>query len=51
LAGLVVGVRLGDVAARGQPLFTLHAQSPGELAYALEYVTRHPGIVALGAPT
>ncbi|HEV2621802.1 MAG TPA: thymidine phosphorylase family protein [Frateuria sp.] len=49
LAGLAVGVRLGDAVARGQPLFTLHAQSPGELAYALEYVARHPGIVDVGA--
>lgn len=50
LAGLAIGVRLGDPVARGQPLFTLHAQSPGELAYALEYVARHPDIVALGVP-
>ena len=47
LAGLVIDVRLGDPVARGQPLFTLHAQSPGELAYALEYVLRHPDIVSL----
>lgn len=48
LAGLAVEVRVGDTVARGQPLFTLHAQSPGELAYALEYVARHPAIVSLG---
>ena len=48
LAGLDVEVRVGDTVARGQPLFTLHAQSPGELAYALEYVARHPAIVSLG---
>lgn len=48
LAGLTIDVRLGDRVTRGQPLFTLHAQSPGELAYALEYVSRHPDIVSLG---
>ena len=36
-AGAVIDVRLGDNVAKGQPLFTLHAQSPGELAYALAY--------------
>jgi thymidine phosphorylase len=48
LAGLTIDVRLGDPITRGQPLFTLHAQSPGELAYALEYVSRHPDIVCIG---
>ena len=37
-AGLETGVRIGDTVERGQPRFTLHAQSRGELAYALEYV-------------
>lgn len=36
-AGLVMHVRLGDEVARHQPLLTVHAQSPGELAYALDY--------------
>ncbi|HET6805518.1 MAG TPA: thymidine phosphorylase family protein [Frateuria sp.] len=49
LAGLSIDVRLGDPVVVGQPLFTLHAQSPGELAYAMEYVSRHPDIVHLGA--
>ena len=38
-AGIYMNVQLGSVVARGQPLFTLHAASPGELAYALEYAT------------
>jgi len=45
LAGLTLEARLGDAVAAGQPLFTVHAQSRGELAYALEYVSRHPRIV------
>jgi thymidine phosphorylase len=41
-AGLVLQVGLGDQVDRGQPLFTLHAEAPGELAYAKEYLATHP---------
>jgi thymidine phosphorylase len=37
-AGAEVHVRLGDMVERGQPLFTLHAQAPGELEYARQFV-------------
>jgi thymidine phosphorylase len=47
LAGLTLDAHLGETVAVGQPLFTLHAQSPGELAYAMEYVSRHSGIVSV----
>jgi thymidine phosphorylase len=47
LAGLALDVHLGDTVFAGQPLFTLHAQSPGELAYAMEYVSRHPSIIGV----
>ncbi|WP_238455883.1 thymidine phosphorylase family protein [Azohydromonas lata] len=43
-AGVDVHVRLGEVVQRGQPLFTLHAQAPGELAYAQQYVASRPPI-------
>lgn len=46
-AGAVIHVRLGDVVARGQPLFTLHAQTPGELAYAQAYVDAQGAIVEI----
>jgi thymidine phosphorylase len=46
-AGAVIHVRLGDTVAVGQPLFTLHAQAPGELAYALNYVRAQAPIVAI----
>lgn len=36
-AGIDLHVRNGEFVERGQPLFTLHAGSPGELAYALDY--------------
>jgi thymidine phosphorylase len=47
LAGLTLQVHGNDRVSAGQPLFTVHAQSPGELAYAMEYVTRHPAIVTV----
>jgi thymidine phosphorylase len=36
-AGLVLHVRLGDEVRTGQPLMTLYADTPSELAYALDY--------------
>jgi thymidine phosphorylase len=44
LAGLELHVRIGDAVEPGQPLFTLHAESPGELAYARRYLESHPFI-------
>ena len=43
-AGVDVHARLGDIVQRGQPLFTLHAQAPGELAYARQYIETRPPI-------
>jgi thymidine phosphorylase len=36
-AGIDLHVRVGEFVERGQPLFSVHADSPGELAYALDY--------------
>jgi thymidine phosphorylase len=47
-AGIDLHVRIGHTVDKGQPLFTLHAESPGELAYAQEYLAAHPDIVAIG---
>ena len=44
-AGLDLHVRCGDFVERGQPLFTVHAESPGELAYALDYALQQSDIV------
>jgi len=49
-AGLVLHARIGTILAKGDPLFTLHAESPGELAYALEYARANRDIIALGDP-
>ena len=46
-AGLELHVRTGDRVARGQPLFTLHAEARGELAYALDYLAKQEEIVML----
>lgn len=46
-AGLVVHAPVGARVEAGEPLFTLHAESPGELAYALAFVESHPGIITV----
>jgi thymidine phosphorylase len=46
------GVRLlrtvGDIVARGEPLFEVHAQSAAQLAFALAYADEHPSIASFG---
>ena len=44
-AGVSMEVRLGDEVDRGQPLLHVHAETPGELAYALDYAANAPDIV------
>lgn len=46
-AGLNLHTPVGTRVERGQPLFTLHAETPGELAYALAYLYGQPAIVAI----
>ena len=46
-AGIYLLVKLGERVTEGQPLFTLHAQSPGELAYALDYLKNTHDIIAI----
>jgi thymidine phosphorylase len=48
-AGVDMHTALGQEVAKGQPLFTLHAESPGEIVYALEYVNAWPDIVRVEA--
>ena len=43
-AGVELHVRLGATIAANQPLCTVHAESPGELAYALAYAAANPDI-------
>jgi thymidine phosphorylase len=44
-AGLDLHVRLGERIERGAPLYTLHADAPGELEYALAYAARQPDAI------
>jgi thymidine phosphorylase len=49
-AGLELHAPLGRRVEAGEPLFTLHAESPGELAYALAFVRAHPDVVQVAEP-
>lgn len=44
-AGVALHAHVGDAVDRGAPLYTLHAQAPGELAYALAYARTQSDIV------
>lgn len=46
-AGIHMEVRLGDEINRGQPLLHIHAETTGELAYALDYAARTGDIIDL----
>jgi thymidine phosphorylase len=38
-SGVELHVRLGDAVSAGQPLCTVHAETSGELQYALDYAS------------
>ena len=44
-AGLHMETRLGEEVDKGQPLLRIHAQTTGEMAYALDYVARAGDII------
>lgn len=46
-AGVVCTLRVGDSVRRGTPLFLVHAESRGELAYALDFADAHPDILSI----
>ena len=47
-AGIDLNIHLGDRIGSGEPLFFVHAQSRGELDYALHYIADQPGIISIG---
>jgi thymidine phosphorylase len=49
-AGIEVHVRLSDMIEPGQPLYTIHAEAPGELAYALDYAAANANIYEVIEP-
>ena len=44
-AGVDLAIRQGERVDTGQPLFEIHAETPGELAYALHYLAGQQDIV------
>jgi thymidine phosphorylase len=46
-AGIWFDAPIGRRVTAGDLLFTVHAESPGELRYALEYLSHHPEIVQI----
>jgi len=46
-AGIELHAHVGDRVDAGQPLYTVHAQSAGELAYALNFARANPSIFRL----
>jgi thymidine phosphorylase len=48
-AGINSRLRVGGSIRSGEPLFHIHAQSPGELEYAQAYAAAHPDIFEIGA--
>ena len=51
-ANVAAGVKLlrsvGDVVAKGEPLFEIHAQSAAQLEFGRTYAEAHPNIIAFG---
>lgn len=48
-AGLSLNVRLGDEVAAGDPFLLVHAETAGELGYAMDYATANPDIIEIEA--
>ena len=48
-AGLRMQVRLGDEVTAGQPLLEVHADTAGEMAYAMDYAARHTDLIEIEA--
>jgi len=46
-AGVLMRVRVGDRVEAGAPLYEMHAETTGELAYAQAYVDQNPDIIAV----
>jgi thymidine phosphorylase len=49
-AGVEFLAPLGCAVEKGQPLFVVHGEAPGELEYAMDYVRSQSGIVSIAEP-
>ena len=47
-AGVDLHVSVGDPVELGEPLCTVHADAPGELAYAFDYAASNRNIIMVG---
>jgi thymidine phosphorylase len=47
-AGVDLHVSVGDLVESGEPLCTVHADAPGELAYAFDYAASNRNIIMVG---
>ena len=47
-AGVALHKKVGEKVEVGEPLFTIHAESPGELRYAAGFATSHPQVMTIG---
>ena len=50
-AGVFLMTRPGNQVHRGEPLFEIHAETPGELSYAQDYAARQPGPFSISDPS
>ncbi|KAA0874968.1 thymidine phosphorylase family protein [Nitrincola tapanii] len=48
-AGVEIHVKLGDRVEESMPLLTIHAESAGELNYAVDFLQEHPHIIRIHA--
>ena len=48
-AGIEILVRIGDVVEVGEPILIIHAEAPGELDYALGYLSEAQDVVGISA--
>ena len=46
-AGVQLHVKMGDLVEAGQPVMTVHAETPGELEYAMDFERASPAILQL----
>lgn len=49
-AGVELRKHLGFEVSKDEPLFVLHAETPGELDYAREYLAQHPDLIEVEGP-
>lgn len=49
-AGIELHAKLGDRVEKGQPLLTVHSESPGEMDYAMAYAAANPELLSVSAP-